>query len=69
MLSDVNMSEMETCYKVIRTAILRDIQFMSKRFGFWGPVFTIKEANKQYRIYEVPISYSGRTYIKCRKIS
>lgn len=68
MLTDINLSDMETGYKVFRTAILKDIQFTSKRFGF-EPEFTVKVANKQYRIYEVPISYSGRTYLEGKKIN
>jgi glycosyltransferase involved in cell wall biosynthesis len=68
MLTDINLSDMETGYKVFRTAILKDLQFTSQRFGF-EPEFTVKVANKRYRIYEVPISYSGRTYLEGKKIN
>jgi len=52
---------METCYKVFRAEILKRIQFRENRFGF-EPEFTAKVSKAQLRIYEVPISYSGRDY-------
>jgi glycosyltransferase involved in cell wall biosynthesis len=67
-LVNVNLSDMETCYKVFRKEILNDIIFKSKRFDF-EPEFTIKVAKKGYRIYEVPISYSGRSYSEGKKIT
>jgi glycosyltransferase involved in cell wall biosynthesis len=68
MLTNINLSDMETGYKVFRSAILKEVQFSSKRFGF-EPEFTVKMAKKKYRIYEVPISYSGRTYQEGKKIN
>jgi hypothetical protein len=61
---------METCYKVFRREVLADIHLKSNRFGF-EPEVTAKIAKKKnpaWRIYEVPISYSGRTYEEGKKI-
>jgi glycosyltransferase involved in cell wall biosynthesis len=66
-LTNVNLSDMETCYKVFRREVLSDIQLKSNRFGF-EPEFTAKIAKKGFRIYETPISYSGRTYAEGKKI-
>jgi glycosyltransferase involved in cell wall biosynthesis len=67
MLTDLNLSDMETCYKVFRASILKEIDFEEDRFGF-EPEFTAKVAKKGFRIFEVPISYSGRTYAEGKKI-
>lgn len=67
MLSNLNLSDMETCYKVFRKSILDKISLKSKRFGF-EPEITIKLAKMRCRIYEVPISYSGRDYSEGKKI-
>jgi len=67
-LNNVNLSDMETCYKAFRTDILKDMNFRSKRFGF-EPEFTAKVAKRKLRIYEVPISYYGRTYEEGKKIT
>lgn len=67
MLSNLNLNDMETCYKVFKKEILNKIKFKSKRFGF-EPEFTIKVAKLKCRIYEVPISYSGRDYSEGKKI-
>lgn len=71
MFSDVNLTDMETCYKAFRTPILKSIPLIEKRFGF-EPEITAKIAklSKQdkCRIYEVGISYSGRTYAEGKKI-
>jgi SAM-dependent methyltransferase len=58
---------METCYKVFRTDLLKSIPIRSDRFGF-EPEITIKCAKRRLRIYEVPISYHGRTYEEGKKI-
>ena len=68
MLTNLNLTDMETCYKAFRTDILKNITIKSNRFGF-EPEFTAKVAKRQYRIYEVPISYSGRTYSEGKKVS
>jgi glycosyltransferase involved in cell wall biosynthesis len=67
MLSNLNLSDMETCYKVFKKEILDRITLKSKRFGF-EPEITIKLAKQKARIYEVPISYSGRDYSEGKKI-
>jgi len=66
-LNDVNLTDMETGYKVFRREVLDGLDFRSDRFGF-EPEFTAKVARKRLRIYEVPISYSGRTYEEGKKI-
>ncbi|MBN1272641.1 MAG: glycosyltransferase family 2 protein [Candidatus Aminicenantes bacterium] len=67
MLTNLNLTDMETCYKVIKKDILDRISLKSKRFGF-EPEITIKLAKLKCRIYEVPISYSGREYNEGKKI-
>jgi glycosyltransferase involved in cell wall biosynthesis len=67
MLTDLNLTDMETCYKVFRADILKSITFREKRFGF-EPEFTAKVSKARYRIFEVPISYSGRDYSEGKKI-
>ncbi len=68
--TDLNLTDMETCYKVFRKEVLDGIQLKSNRFGF-EPEITAKIAKKKdprWRIYEIPISYSGRTYEEGKKI-
>jgi glycosyltransferase involved in cell wall biosynthesis len=67
MLTDVNLSDMETCYKVFRREVLDGIDLQSNRFGI-EPELTAKVAKQKVRIYEVPISYQGRTYAEGKKI-
>jgi glycosyltransferase involved in cell wall biosynthesis len=67
MLSNLNLTDMETCYKVFKKSILEKITLKSKRFGF-EPEVTLKIAKLKCRIYEVPISYSGRDYSEGKKI-
>ena len=67
-LNNLNLSDMETCYKVFKRQILQDLNLKSNRFGF-EPEFTAKVAKKHFRIYEVPISYSGRNYAEGKKIT
>ena len=66
-LSNLNITDMETGYKVFKKEVLDDIKLKSNRFGF-EPEFTMKIAKKGFRVYEVPISYSGRTYEEGKKI-
>lgn len=68
MVNNINLTDMETCYKVFRSKILKEVKFSSKRFGF-EPEFTAKVAKKGYSIYEVPISYHGRAYKEGKKIT
>jgi glycosyltransferase involved in cell wall biosynthesis len=67
MLCNLNLTDMETCYKVFRTNLLKSIPIRSDRFGF-EPEITMKCAKRQLRIYEVPISYHGRSYEEGKKI-
>jgi glycosyltransferase involved in cell wall biosynthesis len=68
MLTDLNLTDMETCYKVFRADVLKKITLCENRFGF-EPEFTAKIGKARFRIYEVPISYSGRDYSEGKKIS
>ena len=65
--ADLNLTDMETCYKAFRTSLLQSIPIRSQRFGF-EPEITLKLAKREARIYETPISYSGRTYEEGKKI-
>ena len=67
MFCNLNLTDMETCYKVFRTDLLKSIPIRSNRFGF-EPEITMKCAKRKLRIYEVPISYHGRTYEEGKKI-
>jgi glycosyltransferase involved in cell wall biosynthesis len=67
MFSDLNLTDMETCYKAFRTDLLKSIPIRSNRFGF-EPEIVMKAAKRKFRIYEVPISYHGRTYEEGKKI-
>jgi glycosyltransferase involved in cell wall biosynthesis/phospholipid N-methyltransferase len=65
--ADLNLTDMETCYKAFRTSFCQTIPIRSNRFGI-EPELTIKFARRKARIYEVPISYHGRTYEEGKKI-
>ncbi len=72
MFTNLNLTDMETCYKVFRREVLQGIKLRSNRFGF-EPEITAKIARKRpgkpsWRVYEIPISYSGRTYEEGKKI-
>jgi glycosyltransferase involved in cell wall biosynthesis len=67
MFCNLKLTDMETCYKVFRTDLLKSIPIRSNRFGF-EPEITMKAAKRKLRIYEVPISYHGRTYEEGKKI-
>ena len=66
-LTNINLSDMETCYKVFRREVIQSIPLEEKRFGF-EPEITVKIAKRKLRIYEVGISYWGRTYEEGKKI-
>ena len=66
-LTNINLSDMETCYKVFRREAIQSIPIEENRFGF-EPEITVKVARRRLRIYEVGISYSGRTYEEGKKI-
>lgn len=67
MFTDLNLTDMETCYKVFKREVIQDIEIEEKRFGF-EPEITAKVAQKRCRIYEMGISYEGRTYDEGKKI-
>lgn len=67
MFTDLNLTDMETCYKCFRRSVIQSIDIEEDRFGF-EPEITAKLARGKYRIYEVGISYSGRTYAEGKKI-
>jgi len=67
MLTDLNLTDMETCYKAFRMDVLKTIPIRSNRFGI-EPEITAKIAKRRLRIYETPISYNGRTYMEGKKI-
>jgi glycosyltransferase involved in cell wall biosynthesis len=68
MFTNLNLTDMETCYKVFRGEVLRSLRLEEKRFGF-EPEITAKIARTECRIYEVGISYTGRTYAEGKKIN
>jgi hypothetical protein len=68
MTTDLNLTDMETCYKAFRREVLQRVQIKENRFGF-EPEITAKVARLRVRIYEVGISYHGRTYAEGKKIS
>ena len=68
MFTDLNLTDMETCYKVFRAEVLKGITIKSDRFGV-EPELTAKVARGKWRLYEVGISYSGRSYEEGKKIT
>jgi glycosyltransferase involved in cell wall biosynthesis len=68
MFTDLNLTDMETCYKMVRTDLMQSLPLKSKRFGI-EPELTARLAQSRARIYEVPISYHGRTYAEGKKIN
>lgn len=68
MFTNIDLTDMETCYKVMRTDIAKQIDIKEKRFGL-EPELTAKLAKMKVRIYEVGISYRGRTYLEGKKIT
>jgi glycosyltransferase involved in cell wall biosynthesis len=67
MLTDLNLTDMETCYKAVRAPVMKGLVLTSDRFGF-EPEITARLAQARARIWEVSISYSGRTYAEGKKI-
>jgi glycosyltransferase involved in cell wall biosynthesis/phospholipid N-methyltransferase len=68
LVTNLNLTDMETCYKAVRTALLQSIPIHSRDFRL-EPELTIKLAKRQARLFEIPISYSGRTYQEGKKIN
>ena len=69
LFTNLNLTDMETCYKLFKTSIIKNIQLNEKRFGFEPEVTTKIARIKNIRIYEVGISYYGRTYAEGKKIN
>jgi glycosyltransferase involved in cell wall biosynthesis len=67
MFSDLNLTDMETCYKAMRSDVAKRLDLQSQRFGI-EPEITCKVARLRARVYEVPISYNGRTYAEGKKV-
>lgn len=67
-LYNVNLNDLETCYKAFRAEVIKTLEIRSNKFGF-EPEVTAKVIKAKYRIYEVPISYYGRTYEEGKKIT
>jgi hypothetical protein len=68
MLTNLNLSDMEVCYKVFKRSVIQKIALKEDRFGF-EPEFTAKVARLKCPVYEVGISYYGRTYEEGKKIN
>ncbi len=68
MFTNLNLTDMETCYKVFKTEVIKKIEIKSNRFGF-EPEITAKVAKLRCCIYELPISYYGRDYLEGKKIT
>jgi glycosyltransferase involved in cell wall biosynthesis len=68
MFSNLNLTDMECCYKAVRGELARSLTLKSERFGF-EPEITARLARANARIYEVPVAYSGRTYLEGKKIT
>jgi len=68
MFTNLNLTDMETCYKMFKAEVIKDIKLEQDRFGF-EPEITAKVARKKVRIYEVGISYYGRSYMEGKKIN
>ncbi len=66
-ITNLNLSDIETCYKVFTKDVAQKLKLQEDRFGF-EPEFTVKIARLKSRVYEVGISYSGRTYVEGKKI-
>lgn len=69
MMTDLNLTDMEVCYKAFRKKVLDGIEIKEKRFGFEVEITAKVARGKKWRIYEVPISYHGRTYGEGKKIT
>jgi hypothetical protein len=68
MFTNLNLTDLETCYKLVRTDLLKRLPLSSNRFGFEVEI-TARLAQAHARIWEIPISYSGRTYAEGKKIT
>ena len=69
MMTDLNLTDMEVCYKVFRKEVLKDITIQENRFGFEVEITAKVARNKKWRMYEVPVAYYGRSYEEGKKIT
>jgi glycosyltransferase involved in cell wall biosynthesis len=67
MMTDLNLTDMETCYKMVRSDVMKKLPLTANRFGF-EPEITARLSQAKARIYEMSVSYSGRTYAEGKKI-
>jgi glycosyltransferase involved in cell wall biosynthesis len=67
MFTNLNLTDMETCYKMFRAEVIKGMKLEQNRFGF-EPEFTAKIVKKKWKIYEIGISYRGRDYLEGKKI-
>ena len=68
MFTNINLTDVWTCYKVFRREVLKQMELRENRFGFEAEIIA-KVAKNKWRVYEVPISYHGRTYAEGKKIT
>jgi len=68
LFTNLNLTDMEVCYKVFRREVIQSIPLKQNRFGF-EPEITAKVARRGYRVFEVPVSYNGRSYQEGKKIN
>jgi len=69
MMTDINLTDMEVCYKMFRREVLEGIQIQENRFGFEVEITAKVARGKRWRMYEVPIAYYGRSYAEGKKIT
>jgi len=69
MMTDINLTDMEVCYKMFRREVLEGLEIKEDRFGFEPEITAKVSRGKRWRIYEVPISYYGRSYAEGKKIT
>ena len=69
MMTDLNLTDMEVCYKVFRREVLKGITIQENRFGFEVEITAKVARNKKWRMYEVPVAYYGRSYEEGKKIT
>jgi hypothetical protein len=69
MMTDLNLTDMEVCYKLFKREVLEGIDIKENRFGFEVEITAKVAREKKWRMYEVPISYYGRSYDEGKKIT
>jgi hypothetical protein len=69
MMTDLNLTDMEVCYKMFRREVLRSLELKEDRFGFEVEITAKVAKGKKWRVYEVPVAYYGRSYAEGKKIT